>query len=630
MQHNWFESSSDYYIDMELCNLTLQDYIHNRTSFIEQHPDFSNHAPIFVSDDCSAHLNLLNICTIIHHIAQGLEFIHQEHYTHRDIKPLNGNYNPNEILISVLYSHQTRAWKITDFGLSSETRTNVAHTTKYSRGTGGYRAPELLAEDAKYTYQVDIWALGCILYELCTKTKAFTDDWAVFDFYKSSESTLQLSIPSLPATLVMHLSECIRETMESDPQSRPSISVFRPLIESYCILLDLQTLESLSSMPDYSQWKEMVPKSLTQGTRELFVSLAIWYDSRGEREALVQLLKAKFPEDKNVKECLAERYEKMEHWDSAIATWTDLVDHNPFEERLLDNLVTARERQGDEHREERVWKELAEKHPEITHFVKAHTRVKLENDKALFNAAKNGDLDQVRRLLDMDGDVNAQGGLYGNALQAASSRGHEAIVKLLLDKGADVNAQGGYYGNALQAVSYRGDKAIVRLLLDRGADVNAQGGSYGNALQAASLRGHEAIVKLLLDKGADANAQDGYYGNALQVASIGGREAIVRLLLDRGADINAHGGTLGNALQAASSYGFKASVQLLLDKGADVNAQGGHYGNALQAASYRGHEMIVRLLLDRGADINAQGGICGNALQAALSRGHVAIVRLLR
>jgi hypothetical protein len=30
------------------------------------------------------------------------------------------------------------------------------------------------------------------------------------------------------------------------------------------------------------------------------------------------------------------------------------------------------------------------------------------------------------------------------------------MVKLLVSKGADVNAQGGYYGNALQAVSYGG------------------------------------------------------------------------------------------------------------------------------------------------------------------------------
>jgi hypothetical protein len=42
----------------------------------------------------------------------------------------------------------------------------------------------------------------------------------------------------------------------------------------------------------------------------------------------------------------------------------------------------------------------------------------------------------------------AQGGYYGNALQAASYRGHEGVVKMLLDARADVNVQGGYYGNS--------------------------------------------------------------------------------------------------------------------------------------------------------------------------------------
>ena len=57
-------------------------------------------------------------------------------------------------------------------------------------------------------------------------------------------------------------------------------------------------------------------------------------------------------------------------------------------------------------------------------------------------------------------------------------------MELLLNKGADVNAQGGEYGNALQVASYRGHEAVVRLLLDKGADVNAQGGRYGNALRS--------------------------------------------------------------------------------------------------------------------------------------------------
>lgn len=41
-------------------------------------------------------------------------------------------------------------------------------------------------------------------------------------------------------------------------------------------------------------------------------------------------------------------------------------------------------------------------------------------------------------LLDKGAEVNAQGGQYGNALQAASSRGHEKIVRMLLGNGADM------------------------------------------------------------------------------------------------------------------------------------------------------------------------------------------------
>ncbi|KAF2183428.1 hypothetical protein K469DRAFT_521687, partial [Zopfia rhizophila CBS 207.26] len=64
---------------------------------------------------------------------------------------------------------------------------------------------------------------------------------------------------------------------------------------------------------------------------------------------------------------------------------------------------------------------------------------------------------------------------------------------LLLDAGADVNAQGGHYGNALQAASLGDHEQIVKLLLNAGADVNAQGGHCGNALQAASSGGYEQI-----------------------------------------------------------------------------------------------------------------------------------------
>ena len=220
-------------------------------------------------------------------------------------------------------------------------------------------------------------------------------------------------------------------------------------------------------------------------------------------------------------------------------------------------------------------------------------------------------------LLKKGADVNAQGGLFSNALQAASVQGHKEIVAMLLEKGADVNAQGGFFGNALQAASNEGHKEIVAMLLEKGANVNAQGGFFGNALQAASSERHRETVAILLEKGANVNAQGGVFGNALQAASARDME-IVATLLENGADVNAQGGAFGNALQAASSGGHKKIVAMLLEKGADVNAQGGLFGNALQAALIKREDGITIMLLGNGAKINTQGRIYGNVLQATL------------
>lgn len=225
--------------------------------------------------------------------------------------------------------------------------------------------------------------------------------------------------------------------------------------------------------------------------------------------------------------------------------------------------------------------------------------------------------------------INAKGGRYGNALQAATRGGHVEIMHILLNKGADVNAQGGWYDNALRAASYKGCTQAVRILLDRGADVNALFDHISNPLQEASRKGYLQIMRLLLDKGADMNARSGGCGNALHEASLNGHDQVVQLLLDKGADVNAQVEYHGNVLQVASYAGHDQVLRTLLDNGANVNAQGGCYGNALQAASIRGHDILVQMLIDKGADVNAQGGLCENALEAASCQGHIHVVKIL-
>jgi hypothetical protein len=225
----------------------------------------------------------------------------------------------------------------------------------------------------------------------------------------------------------------------------------------------------------------------------------------------------------------------------------------------------------------------------------------------LFSIAKGAYLNWVR-LYDLDNrqrvpDFERTLATVAPPVYYASRIGLTGIVEQLLVKGADVNAQGGYYGNALQAASAEGYEKVVEQLLTKGANINGQGGHHGNALQAASAYGHEKVVEQLLTKGADINAQGGYFGHALQAASAYGHEEVVEQLLTKGADVNAQAGYFGDALQMASAQGHEKVVELLLAKGADVNAQTkkGRYRNALKAASAGGHAKVIEQLLAKGA-----------------------------
>ncbi|KAJ9480589.1 hypothetical protein VN97_g12962, partial [Penicillium thymicola] len=95
---------------------------------------------------------------------------------------------------------------------------------------------------------------------------------------------------------------------------------------------------------------------------------------------------------------------------------------------------------------------------------------------ALHLAAFNGHEQEVHFLFAVNKqDVNTADNTGTYPIIWASLNGHDRVVQMLLERGADVNAQGGNYGNALQAACFRGPHKIAQMLLERGADVNAQG-----------------------------------------------------------------------------------------------------------------------------------------------------------
>ena len=64
--------------------------------------------------------------------------------------------------------------KLGDFGISKVLEnTNGAAMTVV--GTPYYMSPEV-CQNQPYTFKSDVWALGCVLYELCTLQHAFHAD----------------------------------------------------------------------------------------------------------------------------------------------------------------------------------------------------------------------------------------------------------------------------------------------------------------------------------------------------------------------------------------------------------------------------------------------------------------------
>lgn len=133
--------------------------------------------------------------------------------------------------------------------------------------------------------------------------------------------------------------------------------------------------------------------------------------------------------------------------------------------------------------------------------------------------SKDGNIGEMRKLLDKGADVNARDEDGKTALHHANFYYRSPLIMfMLLDRGADVNAKDENGWTPLLWASYWGTTNQVEILLENGADVNAKTSEGSTALHWASYWVKIETVELLLKKGADVNAINSNGVNAADFA----------------------------------------------------------------------------------------------------------------
>ena len=163
--------------------------------------------------------------------------------------------------------------------------------------------------------------------------------------------------------------------------------------------------------------------------------------------------------------------------------------------------------------------------------LKPSTMNELVNEPELVIAARDGDVERVRRLLAEGVDADAGNDLGYTALQWASRNGHTSTVAILLECGAVVDQENTLGLNALMYAAGSDRGAIVKLLLDNGAVVDRVSSDGQTALLLACCSGCTASIAVMLDYNVSINNGDKDGRSPLMYASMFGKQSVVRLLL---------------------------------------------------------------------------------------------------
>jgi serine/threonine protein kinase len=156
---------------LHFLNMTARHIIRLRDTF--QYDDdlclVFDRLPISVAQHLESRgFTLSEIQSIAMQLLEATEYMHEQGIIHSDIKPANIMLENDRATTNNI--HKIR---IIDFGTS--VRVHVNYTTLIT--SPPYKSPEALIGKDRGSFPVDLWSIGCVLYELYTRQQ-------LFDIYK--------------------------------------------------------------------------------------------------------------------------------------------------------------------------------------------------------------------------------------------------------------------------------------------------------------------------------------------------------------------------------------------------------------------------------------------------------------
>lgn len=159
--------------------------------------------------ESGSHFSEEEVMTYFVQIVQALEYIHSVKVLHRDLKTSN-------IFLKTEADGRTVV-KLGDFGISRvlEGTCDAAVTMV---GTPYYMSPEVCRSEP-YSWKSDVWALGCVLYEMCMLKHAFESSSLMGLVYKIVSDNYE----PIPSFYSQELNDLLRQLLDKQADKRPSV-----------------------------------------------------------------------------------------------------------------------------------------------------------------------------------------------------------------------------------------------------------------------------------------------------------------------------------------------------------------------------------------------------------------------